>query len=829
MIYEIISSKLNLPIQINFLKDEIIEKQFGKYPKIYLSLNDGVTVETKGENYVLNKNEIIVINSNVIHSIKTIDSLVIETVINSEYFRTYYSGFENIVFEDIPLDEKKYGEAVGKLGNYIAEIINSHNKNSSNNCLTTLNIMVSFTEFLIGKFMIEKTNDLGYILNDSNKIHQIIDYIDKNYGLEISLKETATALDINPQYLSRFFKQQAGIGFLNYLNKVRIKKSLKCLLGTNKSILEVAIDYGYNDSKTYTRAFKQEFIMTPGEYRKKVKQENLKTRNTVQYIDKEYFVSMLSEFMNSRGKKESETDNVGIFTVPARTVNMANAKPYKKQWSRIMAFERAYTLTRLDVQEQIKRAASEIKFEYLKFCGIFNDEMMIYNEEENGKVVYNWNYADKIFDFLKSIKVKPFINIGYMPEQLAGNKQYIFFYRANVSYPKSIEKWNCLVEDFIKHLMGRYGKEEVDSWYMEIWNNPNVAGMYWYEGDEKYFYFYENTCNVIKKVSNKIKVGGPSIAITPSIDNGNYSRQWILRFFDYLEKTGTEIDFFSIHSFPIGPGEDDKNIIHDKLRYKTFKGVNRCFIRNANSLKEDIEFVNEILEKRKPKKLPLIVSEWNAEPVMESSINDTCFLATNIVYNALNNIGNTEALVYWTLSDIFEEYGTFFKMFHGSFGLLTYNGLKKASYNAYCLLSRLGDNVVTEGDGYFICKSEKGYEILLYNYVYFDELSRFKLSYGERRSYKTMENKQFYLKLKNISNGMYKIKKTYLNENSGSIFEAWEKMGAPEQPDDEVIEFLKAKQKMDLYTETAEIAEEYKVCESLVPHGIMLIEIEKLN
>ena len=129
------------------------------------------------------------------------------------------------------------------------------------------------------------------------------------------------------------------------------------------------------------------------------------------------------------------------------------------------------------------------------------------------------------------------------------------------------------------------------------------------------------------------------------------------------------------------PNNNNDEVIFDKLRYKTFKGMNKCFLRDIDSLKEDIEFTKEILNKSPYKNTELIVSEWNAEPLMESSVNDTCFLAVNIIYNAIENIGRSNGLVYWSLSDIFEEYGTYQKIFHGSFGLLTYNGLKKASYN----------------------------------------------------------------------------------------------------------------------------------------------------
>lgn len=826
MKYEIISSKLNLPIQINFLKYENKERQFNKYPKIYIALNDGFSLETKGESYLLKKDEIIIINSNIIHSIITEETTVIELIVNSEYFSNYNSNFDSTIFDDSLLSKEKYGDVLVNLKLKIIEIIKIYNKSNMNNQLLTLNKIIEFSDFLIENFAVEQNNSFGYIYNDNNKIHQIIDFIDKNYNLEVSLKETAKILNINPQYLSRFFKQQAGIGFLNYLNKIRIKKSLKCLLSTSKSILEIAIDYGFNDSKNYTRAFKQEFQMTPGEYRKKIKSESLKDNKMEEPLNKEYFEEVIANFINVDKKQNLETSFNSNIKSCGKEISVGRSSTYEKYWSKFMSFERAYTLTRIDVQEQIESSSRELRFDYLKFCGIFNDEMMVYNEDENGNVVYNWNYVDKIFDFLKKIKVKPFISLGYMPEQLASKRQYIFFYRANVSYPKSIEKWNKLVEDFVKHLVNRYGQEEVESWYIEIWNNPNLEGMYWYEGNEKYFYFYENTYSAIKKSSKKIKIGGPSVTANAGVENGKAFRDWTLKYLKYLSSNKIELDFFSIHSYPIL--SNNNSIIYDKLRYKTFKGMNECFLRDINSLKEDIEFTKEILNKSPYKNTELIVSEWNAEPVMESSINDTCFLAVNIIYNAIENIGRSKGLVYWSLSDVFEEYGTYQKLFHGSFGLLTYNGLKKASYNAYYLLNKLGNNIVAKDEGYIITKKSNSYQILLYNYAYFDELSRFKLGTKENFSYKNTDNKDFLLKLMDIPQGNYNIRKTYLNENSGSIFDAWKKMGEPENIDDEVLDLLKSKEKMDLYIEKKEILNEYNISEELHIQTVVFIEIEKI-
>lgn len=831
MKYEIISSKFKLPIQINFLKNSYIEKQYNKHPKIYLSINDNLIIEVKEKEYNLNKNDIIIINGNILHRVKTKDALIIEIVLDSDYFGVYYNEFEKIIFEELPLCREKYGENVNLFKKKIIDIIHIFNKTDEKNCLLILKDIIAFSNFMIETFVIGKRKDSSYIYTENNKIKQIIDFIDKNYSSEISLKEVADIIGINPQYLSRFFKVQVGIGFLNYVNKVRVEKSLKQLTDGNESILEIAIDNGFNDNKNYTRAFKHEFEMTPGEYRKKIKLNNEEMDFENKSLNTEGFNDSLMEFINGEGKETSfeiSAKKIGLY----KEISLKESQPYDKHWSKIMAFERAYTLTKQDVQGQIRTIKAQMNFEYLKFCGIFNDEMMIYNEDDNGNVIYNWRYADAVFDFLKEIKIKPFINVGYMPEQLASKKQYIFFYRANVSYPKSIERWNEMVEAFVEHVIKRYGKSEVETWYFEVWNNPNIDNMYWYEGADKYFLFFKNTHDTIKKLSSKIRVGAPSIIINSDTQIENSINQWILKFLNYLTKNKVKLDFFTIHSYPIMPLSANESMIKDKLRYKTFRTENECSIRNINSLKNDIECIEETLVKNYNDFVPVIVSEWSTDPLMGNSINDTCFAAANIIYNMLINIDKAEAIVYWSVSDIFEEYGANSKMFHGGSGLFTNNGLKKASYNAYYILNKLGNKLISQGEGYFIAQKEDSYQIVLYNYTYFDELSCLNLDSKIKphiyNCYKSTEDKQFDFCLKDIKKGTYKIKKTYLNRKSGSIFDAWMDMGAPEYMDDEVLELIKAKQKMDLFVATVEIENEFIINEAIEAHGILLLEIENV-
>jgi Beta-xylosidase len=186
------------------------------------------------------------------------------------------------------------------------------------------------------------------------------------------------------------------------------------------------------------------------------------------------------------------------------------------------------------------------------------------------------------------------------------------------------------------------------------------------------------------------------------------------------------------------------------------------------------------------------------------------------------------------LSDIIEEGLTESKLFHGGLGLLTYNRLKKPSYNAFSLLSKLGDDIIERGNDYILTSKGNNYQILLYNFVYFDELfmsgDKSLLDYHNRYNiFKNSNiNKDINLIL-SLQSGHYRIKRWNLNRNSGSTFDAWQAMGAPEQIQTDVYDYLKSKEIPEIKISTEDVTNELIISDSVPPHGILLIEIDKIN
>ncbi len=184
-----------------------------------------------------------------------------------------------------------------------------------------------------------------------------------------------------------------------------------------------------------------------------------------------------------------------------------------------------------------------------------------YTEDANGKPVYDWKIVDKIFDTFIERGMKPIAQIGFMPEALSSKPQpYRHFWKPGDNYndiytgwaypPKDYTKWAELVYQWVKHSVARYGQKEVESWYWELWNEPNIG--YWKGTTEEYIKMYDYSADAVKRALPTAKIGGPETT-GPSWDK---ARDFLKTFLDHVTsgknyatgKTGSPIDFITFHA-----------------------------------------------------------------------------------------------------------------------------------------------------------------------------------------------------------------------------------------------------------------------------------------
>ena len=349
----------------------------------------------------------------------------------------------------------------------------------------------------------------------------------------------------------------------------------------------------------------------------------------------------------------------------------AQATPFPHYWEQMFGSGRAILTLRESYRNDIAAVKQVADFHYVRFHAIFHDELGVYNEDEHGNPVYNFSYVDQVYDGLLKSGVKPYVEISFMPRKLAFNPDALhpFWYKQNVSPPKSMDRWDDLVKHFVQHLVERYGIDEVATWYFEVWNEPNIDFWNGIPRQRSYFDLYAHTARDVKSVSPRLRVGGPATA----------AAAWISDFLKFTTENHVPVDFVSTHSYA-----DDT--VEDLL------GTNEDIPMDERVCRAAAKVHDEIKASARPD-IPLIWSEWNVQGMMGA--RDTIFVGPALANTVRQCDGLVNMLSMWTFSDVFEESGPLAKPFTGMFGLRAKGGINKPSYYAYGLLHQLGDERLT--------------------------------------------------------------------------------------------------------------------------------------
>jgi xylan 1,4-beta-xylosidase len=333
------------------------------------------------------------------------------------------------------------------------------------------------------------------------------------------------------------------------------------------------------------------------------------------------------------------------------------------------------TLIRDDSQAQLKLTVDELGFRYIRFHAIFHDVLKTVRVE-NGKTVYNWAGIDRLYDDLLARHIRPFVELGFTPEALATSKNSIFYWHGNTSHPNP-QGWQDLIAAFIRHIEERYGKDEVRTWYFEVWNEPNLSG-FWEGGDQKaYFELYDLTAKTIKAIDPALRVGGPSTA----------GAAWVPEFLAHVKQSGAAVDFVTTHTYGVDGGFlDEEGKSDTKLS------------PSPDAITGDVRRVREQISASAFPKLPLYFTEWSTSYTPRDSVHDSYISGAYILSKLKACEGLMQGMSYWTYTDLFEEPGPPTAPFQGGFGLLNPEGIRKPAFFAYKYLHALQGDTIAAND-----------------------------------------------------------------------------------------------------------------------------------
>lgn len=281
--------------------------------------------------------------------------------------------------------------------------------------LTALQEVINILRILLSHYQTasEKQEKITLSRDEYNQMRMlsVLEYLNQHWKQPLTLTSVAETFTMNPSYFSRFFKHTMGIGFLNYLTRLRLKRSLNLLLDTDMHIIEIALECGFNDYKTYSRLFKKEFGENPQIYRKMHINEELQTETIPDTHPTQVIEQLVIHPTAASSKKQ---------LVPLKLdLNKINNRQNRLHLNQTITVGSAARLLRHKIQEHILNAKNQFSLKYIRFTDLFSTHMQLYSEEPNGKPHYNWEYLDEIFDFLERNQLYPFIVLGSMPDGLS--------------------------------------------------------------------------------------------------------------------------------------------------------------------------------------------------------------------------------------------------------------------------------------------------------------------------------------------------------------------------------------------------------------------------
>jgi xylan 1,4-beta-xylosidase len=420
-----------------------------------------------------------------------------------------------------------------------------------------------------------------------------------------------------------------------------------------------------------------------------------------------------------------------------------------------------------------------------------------YTEDANGNPIYNWKIVDSIFDTYVKRGMKPLAEIGFMPEALSTHPEpYQHHFKPGTNYgtiftgwtypPSDYKKWSNLVYEWVKHCVQRYGKKEVDSWYWELWNEPNIG--YWSGTVQEYCKLYDYTADAVKRALPTAKMGGPH-STGPA---GGSAAKFLKTFLQHCisdtnyatGKIGAPIDYIGFHA------KGAPRVVDGHVRM----GI-------SNQLK-DVSRGFEIVDSfAKLKHLPIIIGESDPEGCA------ACGMATN----PENAYRNGTMYSSYTAASFARKYllADHFKVnflgavswsfefenqpwFYGFRDLAT-NGVDKPVLNVFRMfgimkgkrvevnsnrmypLFSIRDSGVrkqTTDIGAIAAKDNRTATVMMWNY-HDDDVA------GET------ENVE--LQLKGIPSANVKLYEYRIDKDHSNSYETWKAMGSPQQPTKEQI------------------------------------------
>ena len=488
------------------------------------------------------------------------------------------------------------------------------------------------------------------------RMQRILDEIHKRFREQISLSALADEIYVSPSTLSRMFVKETGLHFADYVRKLRLDYAAGQLAAAGQSITKIAVDSGFTNLSGFNRAFREEYKISPTEYRRQMQREA---------------PPALPEDLP--GAAAGAGVQPQALTVEA---DAGNGSEYKKIWQECVNIGPAFALLEASMQAHVRCLAKELGFHYARFWNIFSEQMKVTDGIHTGN--QNFDKLDSIFDFLLEAEIRPYIDLGALrPDTAVIARMDVVYYEEEDVFFRSRNAWEETVRAFLLHITGRYGQEEVSHWIFENGYDPNHKKPCYQDPSYDYFESYRYLYRQVRSLVPGAQIGGP-LAINGD-DTG-----FLAQFLGDCVREHCIPDFVSVILFPYTAEKKSGTITRTRDLSRDFEARELSRVRG--------------IMKECGVSAKLYAAEWNSTLSSRNFLNDSCCRGIYLIRRAMQMTPYADLAGVWVASDWVSSYYDVQGIANGGNGLITKNSICKPAFFALQFLNSLGSRLLAVKD-----------------------------------------------------------------------------------------------------------------------------------
>lgn len=715
-----------IPLSFSVLFFDSLYKHMHSYSELVIVLKGEFDATIGEKEYHCKEDDLFIVNPKVFHSFTSdSEAMVLSLFLDQKGFGLSDDEISSLAF-NLNTMENGMSKKAMEIRNLAYSIIKYNSMENVNSIYTNRAIAFSLFAQLVNNFSVDLTESQK---PDSqiDTFNELTSYINDHYKERLSLSSVAEKYDYSVAYLSRLFKKIFNTNFVDYYDLVRVNYSIDDLLSSRKTIEEIAVAHGFEESRSYVRAFRNVFDgMTPSEYRKEYR--NQKSTMDLDMISKEALDIILRKYDEFNMHNVNKTGDARVVSEVVSIDYDDLGKEYVNPSSMLLDVGPLSVIIYSELREKIVAAIKTNNPKYMVLRDFFSPSLRLY-QKENDVYRFRPSVLESILLFVNSNNILPYFRFEYDPKII------------------DLQSYFMLVKELLDWIVLSVPASKRVDWLFSFGYCSSIQEM----NTKERYSFYDGIIKLYQNVEEKFH---KSLLVSPSfLRKDVIDSDCVLNFIDYAKANGIFFDYMSYRY--LDPQDSkyiqvSKNEFHDFIDFLDEKNLSL----NGNAFIEQVNFSSE------PRNL----------------LNDTLFAST---YFAKLLIDNSQRIKALTKSEFFDPYlfDSTDNPFFGGNGTITNDGIPKATYNMFSLASCLGERVLKKSKNFIVTENEsKDIVILCNNYNHYAELyarrEYYELSDRDRYAcFPKSRTIQFAFTFDNIPCSTVRIKKTILSAKSGSVYD----------------------------------------------------------